>query len=176
LKYADFLARDHFTAEDLLAFGHGRLLEDPPEGFAARLPLPPLLMLDRILSIERSGTRGRIVAEQDVHRDAWFFQCHFAGDPVQPGCLGLDAVWQLTGFFCVWSGGLGVGRALGAGEVDFAGEILPRNTVVRHEVDVVRFSRVGATGACVAIADARVLVDGEPIYSVKRARAGTFPE
>jgi 3-hydroxyacyl-[acyl-carrier protein] dehydratase / trans-2-decenoyl-[acyl-carrier protein] isomerase len=176
VKYAEFQARDHFTAEELLAFGHGRLIEDPPPGFRARLPLPPMLMLDRILEIRRSGNRGRIVAEQDVRLDAWFFQCHFSGDPVQPGCLGLDAVWQLVGFFCVHSGGLGSGRALGVGEVEFAGQIRPRDSVVRHEIDVVRFSRVGATGAAIAIADARVLVDGDLIYTIHRAKAGTFPE
>jgi 3-hydroxyacyl-[acyl-carrier protein] dehydratase/trans-2-decenoyl-[acyl-carrier protein] isomerase len=176
VKYAEFQTRDHFTAEELLAFGHGRLIDDPPAGFRARLPLPPLLMLDRIVEIQRHGSKGRIVAEQDVRLDAWFFQCHFAGDPVQPGCLGLDAVWQLVGFFCVYSGGLGSGRALGVGEVEFNGQIRPRDSVVRHEIDVVRFSRVGTTGAAVAIADARVLVNGEPIYKIHRAKAGTFPD
>ncbi len=176
MKYAEFLERDHFTFEELLAFSNSRLIEDPPPGFAARLPLPPMMMIDRIVEISRSGTRGRLVAEQDVRLDAWFFQCHFLGDPVQPGCLGLDAVWQLAGFFCAWSGGLGAGRALGVAEVDFAGQIRPRDGVVRHELDVVRVSRLASSGTCMVIADARVLVDGEQIYSIKRARAGTFPD
>ncbi len=176
MKYAEFQARDHFDAAELLAFSHGRLIEDPPAGFAARLPSPPFLMIDRILEISRSGPRGRIVAEQDVRLDAWFFQCHFVGDPVQPGCLGLDAIWQLTGFFCVYGGGLGAGRALGVGEVDFAGQIRPHDRVVRYEIDIVRFSRLPSTGAAIAISDATVQVDGDPIYGVKRARAGTFPD
>jgi len=176
MKYADFLARDHFTLEDLLAFGHGTLVDDPPEGFRAHLPVPPMLMLDRITEIRRQGNRGRIVAEQDVRLDAWFFQCHFLGDPVQPGCLGLDAVWQLTGFFCVWAGGLGTGRALGVGEVEFSGQIRPRDAVVRYELDVVRYSKLQASGASIAIADATVLVDGDPIYTIKRAKSGTFLE
>jgi 3-hydroxyacyl-[acyl-carrier protein] dehydratase/trans-2-decenoyl-[acyl-carrier protein] isomerase len=174
VKYADFLARSSFSLEELLAFGHGSLVEDPPPGFRARLPVPPMLMIDRILEIRRDGHRGRVVAEQAVRLDAWFFQCHFLGDPVQPGCLGLDAVWQLVGFFCVWAGGLGAGRALGVGEVEFSGQIRPRDALVRYEVDVVRFSRLAASGAAIAVADASVLVDGEPIYAVKRARSGTF--
>jgi len=176
VKYADFLARSSFSLEDLLAFGHGSLVEDPPPGFRARLPVPPMLMVDRIVEIRRDGHRGRVVAEQEVRLDAWFFQCHFLGDPVQPGCLGLDAVWQLVGFFCVWAGGLGAGRALGVGEVEFSGQIRPRDALVRYELDVVRFSRLPASGAAIAIADARVLVDGDPIYTMKRAKSGTFLE
>jgi len=176
VKYADFLARSSFSLEDLLAFGHGSLVEDPPPGFRARLPVPPMLMIDRILEIRRDGHRGRVVAEQEVRLDAWFFQCHFLGDPVQPGCLGLDAVWQLVGFFCVWAGGLGAGRALGVGEVEFSGQIRPRDALVRYELDVVRFSRLAASGAAIAVADARVLVDGDPIYAMKRAKSGTFLE
>ena len=91
MKYADFLARGHFEKPELLAFAHGRLVEDPPAGFATRLPLPPMLMIDRVLEISRSGSRGRIVAERDVNLDDWFFQSHFLGDPVQPGCLGSRA-------------------------------------------------------------------------------------
>ena len=132
-------------------------------------------MIDRILEIRRDGHRGRIVAEQDVRSDAWFFACHFLGDPVQPGCLGLDAVWQLVGFFCAWGGGLGSGRALGVGEVEFAGEVLPGATVVRHEIDVLRFSKLPSTQAAVAVADAKVFVDGTQIYTIKRAKSGTFP-
>jgi 3-hydroxyacyl-[acyl-carrier protein] dehydratase/trans-2-decenoyl-[acyl-carrier protein] isomerase len=108
-----------------------------------------------------------------VHPDDWFFRCHFLGDPVQPGCLGLDAVWQLVGFFCAWRGGLGVGRALGCGEVAFEGQIRPTDRVVRYEVTVRRHATVAE--ATLAIADARVLVDGTPIYGVKGARVGLFP-
>ena len=113
MTYTEFQERRSFAKRELLAFAHGRLIDDPPAGFEARLPLPPLLMLDRIVELGRDGARGRLVAERDVQLDDWFFQCHFQGDPVQPGCLGVDAVWQLLGFFCAWRGGLGTGRALG---------------------------------------------------------------
>lgn len=174
MKYRDFLARGQFEKQELLAFAHGNLVEDPPEGFATRLPLPPMLMVDRVLEISRAGSRGRIVAERDVHLDDWFFQCHFLGDPVQPGCLGLDAIWQLLGFFCCWAGGLGSGRALGVGEVEFFGQIRPHDHVVRTEVDVRRYAELRETGSTIAIGDARLLVDGEEIYSFKRAKTGLF--
>jgi 3-hydroxyacyl-[acyl-carrier protein] dehydratase/trans-2-decenoyl-[acyl-carrier protein] isomerase len=174
VKYADFLARRSFEKAELLAFAHGTLVEDPPEGFTARLPTPPLLMIDRVLEIAREGSRGRIVAEQEVRLDAWFFQCHFLGDPVQPGCLGLDAVWQLLGFFCNWAGGLGSGRALGVGEVEFSGQIRPHDRIVRTEIDVRRYSRLEESGATIAIGDARLLVDGEEIYRIKQAKTGLF--
>ncbi len=174
MKYAEFRARGSFAYDELLAFAHGRLVEDAPESFDARLPLPPLLMLDRIVSIERDGARGRIVAERDVRKGDWFFQCHFAGDPVQPGCLGVDGVWQLLGFFCAWSGGLGSGRALGCGEIEFAGQIRPHDSVVRTEVAVRRFTLLERAGASLVIGDATLSVDGDPIYTLRRARVGTF--
>jgi 3-hydroxyacyl-[acyl-carrier protein] dehydratase/trans-2-decenoyl-[acyl-carrier protein] isomerase len=174
VKYADFLARDHFEKPDLLAFAHGTLVEDAPEGFVARLPAPPMLMLDRVLSIERTGNRGRVVAERDVHLDDWFFQCHFLGDPVQPGCLGVDGVWQILGFFCNWAGGLGAGRALGCGEIEFAGQIRPHDRVVRWEVDVRRYAELPESGSTIAIGDATLLVDGDPIYRIQRAKTGLF--
>src|SRR5512139_2150405 len=106
MNYAEFRDRSSFSLEDLLAFAYGNLVEDRPEGFDARLPAPPFLMLDRILTITHEGRQGRIVAEQDIRLDAWYFQCHFKGDPIQPGCLCVDAVWQLLGFYCVWRGAL----------------------------------------------------------------------
>jgi 3-hydroxyacyl-[acyl-carrier protein] dehydratase/trans-2-decenoyl-[acyl-carrier protein] isomerase len=174
VKHAEFLARASFDRAELLAFAHGTLVEDPPAGFDARLPAPPFLMVDRVLEIAREGNRGRIVAEQDVRLDAWFFQCHFLGDPVQPGCLGLDAVWQLLGFFCCWAGGLGSGRALGVGEVEFSGQIRPHDAVVRTEIDVRRYAELKESGSAIAIGDARVLVDGEEIYRIARAKTGLF--
>ena len=92
LTYEEFKARDHFAQAELLAFAHGRLIKDPPPEFAARLPTPPLLMVDRVVEISAKGARGKLVAEQDIDLAAWYFQCHFSGDPVQPGCLGVDAV------------------------------------------------------------------------------------
>jgi len=174
VKYADFRARASFEKQELLAFAHGNLVEDGPEGFETRLPLPPMLMLDRVLEISRTGSRGRIVAERDVQLGDWFFQCHFLGDPVQPGCLGLDAIWQLLGFFCSWAGGLGSGRALGVGEVEFSGQIRPHDRLVRMEVEVRRYAELKESGSTIAIGDARLLVDGEEIYTIKRAKTGLF--
>ena len=174
MKYSEFRERSSFSREELLAFAHGTLFGDAPLGYGARLPLPPMLMLDRIVSVERSGARGRIVGERDVRIDDWFFQCHFLGDPVQPGCLGVDGVWQLLGFFCAWAGGLGSGRALGCGEVEFFGQIRPYDGCVRTEIDVRRYAELEKAGAAMVIGDATLLVDGEAIYTIKRAKVGTF--
>jgi 3-hydroxyacyl-[acyl-carrier protein] dehydratase/trans-2-decenoyl-[acyl-carrier protein] isomerase len=174
VKYADFCDRESFAKAELLAMSHGTLISDPPPAFQVRLPAPPMLMIDRILAIRSDGARGRIVAERDVNLDDWFFQCHFLGDPVQPGCLGVDGVWQLLGFYCGWSGGLGSGRALGCGEVEFHGQIRPHDEVVRYEIDVRRYTQLANVGASMVIGDATLLVDDEAIYSVKRAKVGTF--
>ena len=174
MKYEEFRVRESFGIEDLIAFAYGRLVEDPPEHFDARLPAPPFLMVDRVLSFKAQGRQGSIVAEQDVRLDAWYFQCHMPGDPVQPGCLCVDAVWQLLGFYCLWRGGLGSGRALGCGEVSFSGQIRPFNRVVRYEVQVKRFSHLKESGASVVIGDGLVFVDDELIAEVKDARTGVF--
>ena len=172
ITYEEFRSRDRFAHEELLAMAYGRLVRDAPSEFSARLPIPPMLMVDRIVEIRSDGRRGRLVAEQDVPLDAWFFHCHFLGDPVQPGCLGVDAVWQLVGFYCAWKGALGTGRALGCQEVEFAGQIRPHDGVVRYEIDIARYQEL-ATSA-VAIGDARVLVDGAEIYTIRRAKVGVF--
>ena len=174
ISYEAFQSRSSFDQTEVLAFAHGVLLHDPPEGLTARFPLPPLLMVDRIVEIRRNHPRGRMVAERDVRLDDWFFQCHFAGDPVQPGCLGVDAIWQLLGFFCVWNGALGSGRALGCKEVVFEGQIRPRDEVVRYEIDIRRFSNLPDSGAAIAIGDGAVLVDGQRIYCIKDAKVGVF--
>jgi len=174
MKYSEFTEKTVFDTEDLLAFSYGRMIEDPPEGFDARLPAPPFLMIDRIVAIEKNGSRGRIIAEQDIRLDAWYFQCHFSGDPVQPGCLSVDAIWQLIGFYCVWRGALGAGRALGCEHVSFNGQIRPHNKVARYEVDIIRFQAMKNSGASMVIGDGEVFIDGEPIAAVKRARAGVF--
>ncbi len=174
MKYDEFRARSHLSEEEVLAFAYGRLLEDEPPEFKARLPLPPMLMVDRIEHLSRKGARGRIVAERDVRLDDWFFHCHFLGDPVQPGCLGVDGVWQLIGFYCAWNGALGTGRALGCGEVEFSGQIRPHDRVVRYEIDIVRYQDLPQSGSAVAIGDATVLVDGEAIYEIRRAKVGVF--
>jgi len=174
VKYLEFREQSSFSQQDLLGFAHGTLFDDAPIGFGARLPLPPMLMVDRILNIERSGSRGSIVAERDVRVDDWFFQCHFLSDPVQPGCLGVDGVWQLLGFYCAWAGGLGAGRALGCGEVEFFGQIRPYDKCVRYEIDVRRYTELERVGAAMVIGNAKLFVDDELIYLVNKARVGTF--
>jgi 3-hydroxyacyl-[acyl-carrier protein] dehydratase / trans-2-decenoyl-[acyl-carrier protein] isomerase len=140
----------------------------------ARLPAPPMLMFDRITSIDEHGGshgKGLLVAELDVRPDLWFFACHFEGDPVMPGCLGLDAMWQLTGFYLPWLGEPGRGRALGVGEVKFTGQVLPEAKTVRYEIDVKRVLRGKLK---LVIADGRTYVDDQLIYDAKDLRVGLF--
>ena len=174
MDYESFRSSSRFSQEELIAFAYGSLVDDPPEGFAARLPAPPFLMLDRIVEVSGEGSRGKIVAEQEIRLDAWYFQCHLPGDPVQPGCLGIDAVWQMLGFYCVWRGAVGSGRALGCSEVLFGGQIRPYNRLVRYEVDVRRYANLRESGAAIVIGDGRILVDGEPIAEVHGAKTGIF--
>jgi 3-hydroxyacyl-[acyl-carrier protein] dehydratase / trans-2-decenoyl-[acyl-carrier protein] isomerase len=142
----------------------------------ARLPMPPMLMFDRITKIlEQGGAhgKGQINAELDVHPDLWFFKCHFENDPVMPGCLGLDAMWQMVGFFLGWLGGLGKGRALGVGEVKFTGMVLPSNKLVSYCIDL---KRVILRRLVVGIADGVMKVDGKVIYEAKDLRVGLFTD
>jgi 3-hydroxyacyl-[acyl-carrier protein] dehydratase/trans-2-decenoyl-[acyl-carrier protein] isomerase len=176
MKYQEFLKRDHFDFEEILAFAYGKLVTDPPEHFDAKLPVPPFLMVDRILLIESDGKKGKIIAEQDIRLDHWYFQCHFPGDPVQPGCLGVDAIWQLLGFFCVWNGSLGTGRALGCGDVAFNGQIRPFNKCARFEIDVRRYSRLKESGSSIVIGDGSIYIDNELIATVGQARTGIFKD
>ena len=142
----------------------------------AQLPLPPMLMFDRITNIQDSGgkyDRGTMVAELDISPDQWFFLCHFAGDPVMPGCLGLDAMWQLVGFFLAWKGGLGHGRALGGNEIQFTGQVTPDKKLITYTVDI---RRVINRSLVMGIADATIQIDGEEIYSGKNLRVGLFTD
>jgi 3-hydroxyacyl-[acyl-carrier protein] dehydratase/trans-2-decenoyl-[acyl-carrier protein] isomerase len=160
--------RGSYSYEELLQSGHGQLF-GPGN---AQLPIPPMLMLDRITEITLDGgahNRGHIIAELDIHPDLWFFKCHFPGDPVMPGCLGLDAMWQLVGFWLGWSGSLGKGRALGVGEVKFSGEVTPDKKLVRYEIDIRRAIRSKLT---MGIADGSVFLDGEKIYTAKDMKVG----
>ncbi|HON99975.1 MAG TPA: bifunctional 3-hydroxydecanoyl-ACP dehydratase/trans-2-decenoyl-ACP isomerase [Syntrophales bacterium] len=175
MTYEQFQRQASFEHEELIAFAYGRLVEDPPPGFDGRLPAPPFLMVDRVISMERDGRRGRIVAQQDVRLDAWFFQCHMAGDPVQPGCLCLDAVWQLLGFYGIWRGGLGAGRALGCGEVAFEGQIRPHDSRVLYVVEIRRFAELRTSGATLVIGDGEIYVDEKRVGYVREARTGLFP-
>ena len=141
----------------------------------AQLPRPNMLMFDRITHIDADGGahgKGVVRAELDLNPDLWFFHCHFVNDPVMPGCLGLDALWQLIGFSLAWRGGEGRGRALGAGEVKFFGQITPENRRVLYEVE---FRRVSRQRVSIGIADGTVMADDTPVYSCRRLRVGLFP-
>ncbi len=174
MTYHEFKSRNAFSHEELVALAYGRLVDDLPEGADARLPAPPFLMVDRVLSFQAEGPHGSIVAEQDIRFDAWYFQCHMPGDPVQPGCLCVDSVWQLLGLYCVWRGALGTGRALGCGEVAFNGQVRPFNRCVRYEIAVKRYSNLKDSGTSIVIGDAQVFVDDEAIASIQAARVGVF--
>lgn len=173
MKYKEFLERKSFSKVELLAQAYGTLVEDPPAEFF-KIPAPPMLMLDRINSIEKSGTKGKIIAEKDINVDDWFFHCHFQGDPVQPGCLGVDAIWQLLGFYLGSNGAHGYGRALGCKEIEFNGQIRPYNKLIRYELNVRRYSYMKETGVALAIGTGLVFVDDEHIYTVKDAKVGLF--
>ena len=159
-----------YPREDLIACGQGRLFG--PEN--ARLPLPPMLMFDRITRISAAGGaagKGEVIAEFDVKPDLWFFACHFESDPEMPGCLGLDALWQMTGFFLGWSGSPGKGRALGGGEIKFTGQVLPESATVVYRLDL---KRVIERKLVMGIADGSLSVDGREIYAAKDLRVGLF--
>lgn len=159
-----------YSYEELIACGEGHLF-GPAN---AQLPLPNMLMMDRILSITDVGgayDKGHITAELDVNPKLWFFDCHFKGDPVMPGCLGLDAMWQLVGFHLGWSGLPGKGRALGVGEVKFSGQVTNSVKIVRYEIDI---KRVFKSRLILGVADGAVFADDKQIYSAKELRVGLF--
>ena len=162
--------QNSYDYDELIRCGHGELfgMEN------GKLPLPPMLMLDRIpLITSDTGKygKGEIKAELDINPDLWFFKCHFEGDPVMPGCLGLDAMWQLVGFHLVWSGYPGRGRALGSGKVKFFGQVLPKAELVTYQIDI---KRVISRKLTMAIADASMSVDGREIYTAEDLRVGLF--
>ncbi|NOY73672.1 MAG: 3-hydroxyacyl-[acyl-carrier-protein] dehydratase FabA [Gammaproteobacteria bacterium] len=166
----EFEKRNHYSREGLIECGHSQLFG----AGNAQLPLPPMLMIDRIAHISDSGgkyDKGEIVAELDINPDLWFFNCHFEGDPVMPGCLGLDAMWQLIGFFLGWSGGPGRGRALGVGEVKFTGTVTPDKTMVTYKINM---KRVILRRLVMGIADATMEVDGKEVYAANDLRVGLF--
>ena len=166
------LRKSSFDRAGLLACARGELF-GPGN---AQLPLPPMLMFDRITSISEDGGeagKGEVVAEFDINPDLWFFKCHFQGDPVMPGCLGLDALWQMVGFFLGWMGGLGRGRALGGGEIKFTGQVTNDVKLVEYGVDI---RRVVRSKVALGIAEGFVKADGKLIYEAKDLRVGLFAD
>ena len=163
-RQASYTREELIEAGELETFGPGN----------ARLPLPNMLMFDRITHIDDTGGRfkkGKIRAELDIDPGLWFFQCHFRDDPVMPGCLGLDAMWQLVGFYLAWIGGVGRGRALGVGEVQFEGQVLPGSKLVTYRLDM---KRVVKRKLVMGLGDAEMAVDGRTIYQAANLRVGLF--
>ena len=165
------MKKNSYSYDELINCGNGKLF-----GLGnAKLPLPPMLMFDRITEInDNNGTfnKGSIIAELDIKKDLWFFDCHFKGDPVMPGCLGLDAMWQLVGFYLGWLGNPGKGRALGVGTVKFTGEILQNVKTVKYEINMKKIMSPG--GTTVGLANGTVVADDKKIYSAESLKVGLF--
>ncbi len=164
--------KSSYTRKELLECGYSGF--DGPG--TAQLPVPPMLMFDRVTHISKEGGahgKGQVIAELDIRPDLWFFECHFPGDPVMPGCLGLDALWQMVGFFLTWSGLPGKGRALGAKEVKFAGMVLPEDRLVRYELDI---RRIMKGSLMLGIADGAMFTDDRRIYEATDLRVGLFSD
>ena len=164
------MKKNSYSYDELINCGEGKLF-GPGN---AKLPLPPMLMFDRITEInDTSGafSKGYLKAELDIKKNLWFFDCHFKDDPVMPGCLGLDAMWQILGFYLLWSGNHGIGRALGAGQVKFYGQVLPHAKTVKYEIHV---KRMLSTKTVLGVADGLMYVDGKEIYSAKNLKVGLF--
>ena len=164
--------KNSYTYNELIQCAEGRLFGTGN----AQLPLPPMLMFDRISHISKQGgkhNKGEVIAQLDVDESLWFFACHFQDDPVMPGCLGLDAMWQLIGFFLGWSGGIGKGRALGCGAVKFAGQILPSYECITYRISL---SRVIRRQLYMGVADGVLEADGNVIYEAKDLKVGLFTD
>tara|TARA_Y100000768_G_scaffold282485_1_gene217243 strand:+ start:96 stop:596 length:501 start_codon:yes stop_codon:yes gene_type:complete len=165
------MKKNSYTYDELINCGNGQLFGKGN----AKLPLPPMLMFDRITEIKDYNgifNKGYIKAELDIKSDLWFFNCHFEGDPVMPGCLGLDAMWQLVGFYLGWLGNPGKGRALGVGTVKFTGEVLQNVKTVKYEIDMKKIMSPG--GTTVGLANGVVSADNKKIYSAESLKVGLF--
>jgi 3-hydroxyacyl-[acyl-carrier protein] dehydratase/trans-2-decenoyl-[acyl-carrier protein] isomerase len=171
IKDLQIMKKNSYSYEDLITCGNGELF-GPGN---AKLPLPPMLMFDRITEINESNgsfNKGSLKAELDIKDELWFFECHFKGDPVMPGCLGLDAMWQLVGFYLGWLGNPGKGRALGVGTVKFTGEVIKSVKNVRYEIDMKKIMSPG--GTTVGLANGLVFADDKKIYSAESLKVGLF--
>ena len=171
-KQMSFSPKNSYNKAEILDCAEGNLFGTTN----GRLPSPNMLMFDRITKINKDGgkfSKGEIVAELDINPDLWFFDCHFKGDPVMPGCLGLDAMWQLVGFYLCWLGNPGKGRALGSSEVKFFGQVLPTAKLVTLKIDMKRILNLDLT---VGIGEGSMLVDGREIYSAKGLKVGLFQD
>ncbi len=165
------MKKNSYSYDELISCGEGKLFGEGN----AKLPLPPMLMFDRITEIyndKGAFKKGLLRAELDIKNDLWFFDCHFKKDPVMPGCLGLDAMWQLVGFYLGWIGNPGKGRALGVGAVKFTGEVLQNVKLVTYEIDMKKIMSPG--GTTVGLANGVVLADGKKIYSAESLKVGLF--
>jgi 3-hydroxyacyl-[acyl-carrier protein] dehydratase/trans-2-decenoyl-[acyl-carrier protein] isomerase len=171
LRVLKFMKKNSFTYDELISCGNGELF-GPGN---AKLPLPPMLMFDRITEINDDGgayNKGIIKAELDIKDDLWFFDCHFKGDPVMPGCLGLDAMWQLVGFYLGWLGNPGKGRALGVNTVKFTGEVLKSVKKATYIIDMKKIMSPGGTS--VGLANGLLFADDKKIYSAENLKVGLF--
>ena len=165
------MKKNSFSYDDLIQCGNGELFG----AGNAKLPLPPMLMFDRITKINDNDgefNKGSLSAELDIKKDLWFFDCHFKEDPVMPGCLGLDAMWQLVGFFLGWLGNPGKGRALGVGTVKFTGEVLQNIKLVKYDIDMKKIMSPG--GTTVGLANGIVYADNKKIYTAESLKVGLF--
>ena len=165
--------KSSYSYEELINCGNGKLF-GPGN---AKLPLPPMLMFDRITEIKDNVgayKKGLIKAELDVKDNLWFFNCHFKEDPVMPGCLGLDAMWQLVGFYLGWLGNPGKGRALGVGTVKFTGEVLKSIKIAEYIIDIKKV--MIKEGTTVGLANGVLLADGKKIYSTENLKVGLFKQ
>ncbi len=166
-----FESKSSYNYEEIIQCGEGKLFAQED----GKLPLPPMLMIDKITDIYKTGgphDKGYIRAELDITPDLWFFDCHFMDDPVMPGCLGLDAMWQLIGFFLIWSGGKGRGRALGAGKVRFTDQVLRSNKKVNYEIDLKRV--IKSRSLTMGLGDGRLFIDGKLSYEAEDLKVGLF--
>ena len=168
-----FVPKSSYSKNELIDCSNGKLFTKLGDG---RLPSDNMLMFDEIVDINDSGgefNKGIVVANLNINPDLWFFDCHFKEDPVMPGCLGLDAMWQLLGFYLLWSGLPGIGRALGAEKVKFFGQVLPNAKLVRYELDI---KRVINRGAVLGLANGKMFVDDRQIYSAEKLKVGLFDD